>query len=402
MDAKKPLCVVLSLAMACSTTVMALADENSTDVNDSPLGIVETEPGNTATDNSGPAGDEGGNSADNNAADENHGANSDAEKDETGENIEPPKDAEDAETPPKEPGENEAGSTGAGSTADNTTDGEGNNSDTPTETPSENPPTDNVEPETPSVDPDAPTEPTEPAEEPTPVEQPTEQPVIPSEKETVITYEKNPDLPVIDHYATVDDEGNIELPETGLIDFRFPETVGETTLNTIAAESFMGCKYFRTVTIPENITSIGDNAFADCQNLQYIVLEGRSDDTDLTLGANWSGEATVLFEEIAVEHQVAADDTNEPADSTGDNQTEEPKADVEDGSSDVTKDTDDNESTDNAGNNNNDISDVTDKTASDEDDDNPKDSNTSDVPNREDVDLPKPAEEPGADDAGTD
>ena len=123
-------------------------------------------------------------------------------------------------------------------------------------------------------------------------------PVVP---ETVITYEQNPDLPTVGTYTTADEEGNIEIPETGRIDFLFPSKVGETELNSISAEAFMDCGYFRTVTIPKNIASIGDNAFANCENLKCIILEGRSDTEGMELGSNWAGEAEVIFELVAIE-----------------------------------------------------------------------------------------------------
>lgn len=42
MDAKKPLSIILSLVLVCNTTVLALAEENPTDVGDTSTAIVET------------------------------------------------------------------------------------------------------------------------------------------------------------------------------------------------------------------------------------------------------------------------------------------------------------------------------------------------------------------------
>ena len=400
MDAKKPLSIILSLVLACNTTVLALAEENPTDVGDTSSAIVETKSGKENTGSNGVENEEIGDVAGSATWNETNTANPDADNHENGESSENNK--------------GDAASDNAGGVQDN----KGNTADTP----SENTPAGSTEPDVPSAKPSATPEP--PTEGPAPVEQP----VAPAEKEPVITYEKNPDLPEIARYTTADDEGNIEIPEEGLIDFRFPEMVGETTLNTIAAESFMGCQYFKTVTIPAGITSIGDNAFADCQNLQCIILEGRSDAEDLTLGNNWAGDATVLFEEVAVEQPVeeelpptnenasqpsdTTNDVNAPADNVGGNQTEEPKKDIENASSDASKETENTENTGTAGNEdktNSGASDTnvnegttdgkSDAATNENSADVHKNSDTAYVPKHEDADLPKQADNSGADDA---
>ena len=413
MDAKKPLSIILSLVLACNTTVLALAEENPADVGSASTAIVETESEKTTTESNGAENEKPGDVAGSATGNEANTANPDADNHENGESS--------------EGNEGDTASDDAGGVQDN----KGNTADTP----SENTPAGSTEPSEPAV-PSAPVEepvvtPEPPAEVPAPVEQPVapapvEQPVVPTEKEPVITYEKNPDLPEITHYTTADDEGNIEIPDAGLIDFRFPEMVGETTLNTIAAESFMGCQYFKTVTIPASITSIGDNAFADCQNLQYIILEGRSDAEDLTLGTNWAGDAAVLFEEIAVEQPTdeteeqpsTNDGTSQPSDITdntnqpGDDQTEEPKQDVDNASSDISKDAENTESTDASGNEdktnsgasnangNEETADENSDAATNENSaDDRKNSDTAEVPKHEDADLPKQADDLGADDA---
>ena len=414
MDAKKPLSIILSLVLACNTTVLALAEENPTDVGNTSTAIVETESGKENTESNGAENEKVGDTTN---SDEANAANPGTDNHESGVGSE----------------DNEGGpANNVGDVQDN----EGDTADTPDETPSENTPAGSTEIEEPSEPavPSAPVEepivtPEPPTEVPAPVEQPVEQPVAPAEKAPVITYEKNPDLPEITHYTTADDEGNIEIPETGRIDFLFPAKVGETELNSISAEAFMGCQYFETVTIPAGITSIGDNAFADCQNLQYIILEGRSDAEDLTLGINWAGEATVLFEEVAVEQPVeeelpptnedvsqpsdTTNDANAPADDVGGNQTEEPKQDIENASSDASKKTENTENTDTAGNEdkpNSGASDAnvneettdgnSDATTNDNSADDHKNSDTADVPKHEDTDLPKQTDDSGADDAG--
>lgn len=410
MDAKKPLSIILSLVLACNTTVLALAEENPTDVGDTSTAIVETKSGKENTGSNGVENENPGDVAGSATGNEVNTANPDAGNHENGESSENNK--------------GDAASDNAGGVQDN--------NENTADTPSENTPAGSTEPDVPSAKPSAPVEkpsatPETPTEGPAPVEQPVEQPVAPVEKEPVITYEKNPDLPEIARYTTADEEGNIEIPEEGLIDFRFPEMVGETTLNTIAAESFMGCQYFKTVTIPAGITSIGDNAFADCQNLQYIILEGRSDDEDLTLGTNWAGEATVLFEEIAVEQPTdeteeqpstnegtsqpsdTTNDTNAPADNVGGDQTEEPKQDIDNASSDTSKDAENTENTvENEGKANGSTADANvnkvpaagNAAATNENSaDDHKNSDTAYVPKHEDADLPKQADGSGADDA---
>lgn len=410
MDAKKPLSIILSLVLACNTTVLALAEENTTDVGDTSTAIVETESGKETTGSNGAENEKPGEVAGSATGDEANTANPDADNHENGESSENNK--------------GYAASDNAGGVQDN----KGNTADTP----SENTPAGSTEPDVSSAKPSAPVEkpsatPEPPTEGPAPVEQPVEQPVAPVEKEPVITYEKNPDLPEITHYTTADDEGNIEIPEEGLIDFRFPEMVGETTLNTIAAESFMGCQYFKTVTIPAGITSIGDNAFADCQNLQYIILEGRSDAEDLTLGTNWAGDATVLFEEVAVEQPAeeelpptnedasqpsdTTNDVNAPADNVGGDQIEEPKQDINNASSDTSKDAENTENTvENEGKANGGTADANvnkapaagnaDAATNGNSADDHKNSDTAYVPKHEDADLPKQADDSNADDAG--
>lgn len=387
MDAKKPLSIILSLVLACNTTVLALAEDNPADVGSTSTAIVETESGKENTGSNGVENEEIGDVAGSATGNEANTANPDADNHENGESSETNK--------------GDAASDNAGGVQDN----KGNTADTH----SENAPAGSTESDVPSVEPPAPVE--KPSVTPEP---PTEGPA-PVEKEPVITYEKNPDLPEIAHYTTADDEGNIEIPEEGLIDFRFPEMVGETTLNTIAAESFMGCQYFKTVTIPAGITSIGDNAFADCHNLQYIILEGRSDDEDLALGTNWAGNATVLFEEIAVEQPTdeteeqpstnegtsqpsdTTNDTNAPADNVGGDQTEEPKQDIDNASSDTSKDAENTENTvENEGKANGSTADAATNENSADDH---KNSNTAYVPKHEDADLPKQADDSGADDA---
>ncbi len=49
------------------------------------------------------------------------------------------------------------------------------------------------------------------------------------------------------------------------------------------------------VTIPDNVTTIGSSAFYQNPNLTIITIK-RSDSTGITLGANWNGSATVVYD----------------------------------------------------------------------------------------------------------
>lgn len=277
MNGKKPLSVVLALLLACNTTVMALANESDTEQTNNDTTIMEpagnggdsdTVIDNTGDDSVADAGDiDDGNIAD------------------TG-NTDNPSDA-DTGAKPAEGNDNQSSGTD-----DNqqTPSGDDFNAETPANGAEQ--PSNGGQVETPD-------DTQQPAQEP---EQPAETPVEgPTEEEPAIVYEQNPDLPVIAKYITADAEGNIAIPESGRIDFRFPTKVGDTELNSISASAFKGCQYFHTVSIPENITSIGDEAFAECENLQYIIIEGRADSEDMSLGYNWSGDAEVIFELIAIE-----------------------------------------------------------------------------------------------------
>lgn len=281
MNGKKPLSVVLALLLACNTTVMALANESDTELTNNDNTIIEPA-GNggdsdTVIDNTGDDSvADAGNIDDGNVADTGNTDNpSDAD---TG-----AKPAEGNESQPSDTGDNQQAPSGDDSNAETPSDGAEQ-------------PSNGGQVETPDDTQQPTQEPEQPAE--TPAEEPVETPV---EEEPPVTYEQNPDLPVIGKYTTADAEGNIEIPESGRIDFRFPAKVGDTELNSISASAFKGCQYFRTVTIPDNITSIGDEAFAECENLQYIIIEGRTDVEDMSLGYNWSGNAEVIFELVAVE-----------------------------------------------------------------------------------------------------
>ena len=333
MNGKKPLSVVLALLLACNTTVMALANESDTELTNNDNTIIEpagnggdsdTVIDDTGDDSVADAGDiDDGNVADTGNTDNPSNADTGA------------KPAEGNESQPSDTGDNQQ-----------TPSGDDSNAETPTDDAEQ--PSNGGQVETPDDTQQPTQEPEQPAE--TPVEEPV---VAPVEEEPTIVYEQNPDLPVIGKYTTADAEGNITIPESGQIDFRFPATVGDTELNSISASAFKGCQYFRTVTIPENITSIGDEAFAECENLQYIILEGRADAEDMSLGYNWSGDAEVIFELVAVEQPkeeeeqpVEKPDVTIPDQDDTQQGSETPSADDTAASDTTTSDTTDNTDTD--------------------------------------------------------
>jgi len=120
----------------------------------------------------------------------------------------------------------------------------------------------------------------------------------------------------LDAPVSADENGNVSLPEDGsLLDICFPSRLGETVIDTIAPEGFRGCGYFRSVFLPVEIVKIGDNAFADCEGLEYIVLIGRQNTNGMILGENWSGNATVVFGLVQQETEPATEEAykEEPA-----------------------------------------------------------------------------------------
>ena len=74
------------------------------------------------------------------------------------------------------------------------------------------------------------------------------------------------DNTVAAHFLEPDEEGKIEIPETVEID-------GKTyTVTEIAANAFKDNKELTEVTIPGTVTTIGDGAFAGCENLRAIYV----------------------------------------------------------------------------------------------------------------------------------
>lgn len=98
----------------------------------------------------------------------------------------------------------------------------------------------------------------------------------------------------------VSKDGSVEIQEGVLIDLILPKELNEEALTSIAAKSFAGCPYIRSVVVPETILEIGDEAFADCEFLETIYIFGHGE-KDLTLGENWSGGSEVVYVKAALE-----------------------------------------------------------------------------------------------------
>ena len=98
----------------------------------------------------------------------------------------------------------------------------------------------------------------------------------------------------------VSKDGSVEIEEGVLIDLILPKELNEEALTSIAAKSFAGCPYIRSVVVPETILEIGDEAFADCEFLETIYIFGHGE-KDLTLGENWNGGAEVVYMRAALE-----------------------------------------------------------------------------------------------------
>lgn len=106
----------------------------------------------------------------------------------------------------------------------------------------------------------------------------------------------------------VSKDGSVEIEEGVLIDLVLPKELNEEELTSVAARSFAGCPYIRSVVVPETILEIGESAFADCEFLETIFVIGHNAD-DLMLGENWNGNAEVVYvaEAVPAEAVPAAD-----------------------------------------------------------------------------------------------
>ena len=67
-----------------------------------------------------------------------------------------------------------------------------------------------------------------------------------------------------------------------------------STLELIGSYSFENCG-LTSVIIPSNVINIGSQAFANNPNLSTITVKRASSD-GMTLGSNWNGTATVVYD----------------------------------------------------------------------------------------------------------
>ena len=127
----------------------------------------------------------------------------------------------------------------------------------------------------------------------------------------------------LDTPSFLDSNGSILIPEHGtLLDICLPESLGEDTINIIAPGAFSGTSCLRSITLPSSIMEIGVRqgegeytVFADCPNLEYIVLQDRFNLEGLTLGENWNGNATVIFGLVQETSSTeSTEETVEPSD----------------------------------------------------------------------------------------
>ena len=117
----------------------------------------------------------------------------------------------------------------------------------------------------------------------------------------------------LENPCEVDENGDVMLEDGKLIDLILPKAMNGEALTSIAAKSFAGCPFIRSVVVPETILEIGEGAFADCEFLETIYVIGHSEE-DMTLGDNWNGGAEVVYvaeegqeDEAPVEDEADAD-----------------------------------------------------------------------------------------------
>ena len=70
------------------------------------------------------------------------------------------------------------------------------------------------------------------------------------------------------------DDGTAEISEYkgSEVDLTVPDTIDSCAVTSIGNDAFKGCVNLNSITLPEGLTSIGDNAFKNCANLSIINL----------------------------------------------------------------------------------------------------------------------------------
>ena len=81
----------------------------------------------------------------------------------------------------------------------------------------------------------------------------------------------------------------VKVPQTkNITNYTVPDGV-----ETIAKGAFQGNKYIQTIRIPTSVYYIGDNAFADCENLKSIEVYPSSNQTISKGDVNEDGEVNI-------------------------------------------------------------------------------------------------------------
>ena len=82
--------------------------------------------------------------------------------------------------------------------------------------------------------------------------------------------------------------GATALPEDGILIIPDTFRVGETkyTVTAIGVGAFNGTTALKAVAIPTFVTNIGENAFAGCSNLEWVVVRNTDPKTNVTIGAS--------------------------------------------------------------------------------------------------------------------
>ena len=116
---------------------------------------------------------------------------------------------------------------------------------------------------------------------------------------------------LVDEAETRADDGEVNI-FAGTDITSFDEMVYFTGLTRIEAGAFAGCTELPSITIPENIESIGDNAFNGCTGLKSITINAV---TPPIIGADVfanTGDCPIFVPEDAVEQYITAWGEYEP------------------------------------------------------------------------------------------
>lgn len=101
-------------------------------------------------------------------------------------------------------------------------------------------------------------------------------------------------------FITFDDYYSMGNTKRGETLVKFPQNKNVTSYTipdgvvTIAKGAFQGNKYIKTIRIPYSVKYIGDNAFADCEQLQSIEMYGSTN----SVRANEADDASSEVKEV--------------------------------------------------------------------------------------------------------